>query len=88
MPWATIRGAQIQYDFVGSSGPWCVLTPGGRYDLDENRALAESLAAGGYRVVLHDRRNIGASDVGIGPEERIVARSGCEDNRRPGADVV
>jgi pimeloyl-ACP methyl ester carboxylesterase len=68
MPKATIRGAQIAYDIVGSSGPWCVLTTAGRYDLDHDRALAEKIAAGGYRVVLHDRRNIGASDVGIGPE--------------------
>jgi pimeloyl-ACP methyl ester carboxylesterase len=39
------------------------LSPGGRRDLDAVRYLAERIANAGFRVLLHDRRNCGASDV-------------------------
>jgi pimeloyl-ACP methyl ester carboxylesterase len=74
MPFATIRGAQIHYEIIGNSGHWIALTPGGRLGLDHVRSLAERLASAGYRVLIHDRRNCGASDVlldGSEPEHEI-----------------
>jgi pimeloyl-ACP methyl ester carboxylesterase len=76
MPVASIRGASINYEVLGDSGPWVSLTPGGRRDLDAVRYLAEKVAAQGFRVLLHDRRNCGASDVvleGDDPEYVIWA---------------
>src|SRR5262249_40365315 len=43
--------------------PWIALSPGGRRALGEIKYLAEPIAQAGYRVLLHDRRNCGASDV-------------------------
>jgi pimeloyl-ACP methyl ester carboxylesterase len=39
------------------------LTPGSRRPYGELVDLAKAIAASGYRVLLHDRRNCGASDV-------------------------
>ena len=69
MPVARVRGANINYDVVGSAGPWVSLTPGGRRDLHAVRYLAEKIAARGFRVLLHDRRNCGASDVVLDGED-------------------
>src|SRR4029079_16137512 len=44
-------------------GPWVALITGGRRGHDEFVPLATKLANAGYRVVLHDRRNTGRSDV-------------------------
>lgn len=69
MPVAQVRGVSINYEVLGRQGPWMALSPGGRRALGEIRYLAEPMAAAGYRVLLHDRRNCGASDVSIaGPE--------------------
>src|SRR5207237_8587175 len=65
MPIATIRGAHIHYQVLGEHGPWVALSPGGRRDLSGVMPLATQVAAAGYRVLLHDRRNCGASDVVI-----------------------
>lgn len=59
----TIRGAHINYEILGTSGPWVALSPGGRRPLEGVKHLAERVAANGYRVLIHDRRNCGASDV-------------------------
>ena len=64
---AVIRGVTINYQVVGDHGPWIALTPGSRRAYDELVPLAELLAARGNRVLLHDRRNCGASEVGIEP---------------------
>jgi pimeloyl-ACP methyl ester carboxylesterase len=69
MPTATVRGATIAYEVLGSSGPWFALTPGGRRGKDEVRGLAKRIADGGFRVVIHDRRNCGASDVVLEGEQ-------------------
>ena len=58
-----IRGVNINYQIIGERGPWIMLTTGGRRGHDEFTPLAKKLAARGHRVVLHDRRNTGASDV-------------------------
>lgn len=65
MPTTKIRGVTINYEIVGTSGPWVALVPGGRRDMSGVKGLAQSIAGKGYRVMLHDRRNCGLSDVVI-----------------------
>lgn len=60
---AKIRGVNIHYQVIGDRGPWVALITGGRRGHDEFVPLAQKLAKEGYRVVLHDRRNTGRSDV-------------------------
>jgi pimeloyl-ACP methyl ester carboxylesterase len=69
MPTATIRGVQLRYQIIGDSGPFVTLITGGRRGFDEFVPLAEKLAAHGYRVLLHDRRNTGASDISMQGDE-------------------
>ncbi len=59
----TINGASLNYEILGSSGPWVAISPGGRRALAAVKPLAQRLAGAGYRVLIHDRRNCGASDV-------------------------
>ena len=63
MPVAKVRGVNIFYQVIGDRGPWAALITGGRRGHDEFVPLATKLANAGYRVVLHDRRNTGRSDV-------------------------
>ena len=63
---ATIRGVELSYEIVGEAGPWAALMPGGRRSMEIVRSLARRMAAAGYRVVIHDRRNCGASAIAIG----------------------
>jgi pimeloyl-ACP methyl ester carboxylesterase len=63
MPIATINGVNINYEVLGRAGPMIALSPGGRRELENVRALAQRLADAGYRVLIHDRRNCGASDI-------------------------
>jgi pimeloyl-ACP methyl ester carboxylesterase len=63
MPTLQIRSAHINYEILGDQGPWVALSPGGRRPLQGVKHLAERVAAQGYRVLIHDRRNCGASDV-------------------------
>jgi pimeloyl-ACP methyl ester carboxylesterase len=65
----TVRGATIHYEVLGEQGPWITLSPGGRRGMDGVLELGTRLAAEGYRVLLHDRRNCGASDVVIEGDE-------------------
>jgi pimeloyl-ACP methyl ester carboxylesterase len=69
MPVANIRGLNIVYQIVGDAGPFIALTTGGRRGHAEFIPLARKIAANDYRVVLHDRRNTGASDILIEGEE-------------------
>jgi pimeloyl-ACP methyl ester carboxylesterase len=69
MPLATVHGAAIHYEVVGEKGPWVSLSPGGRRPLEAVRSLGARIAQAGYRVLLHDRRNCGASDVIIDGDE-------------------
>jgi pimeloyl-ACP methyl ester carboxylesterase len=76
MPLTTIRGAGINYEVLGEQGPWILLTQGGRQDLELFKPLAEHFVTAGYRVILHDRRNSGGSEISIageGAEEEIFA---------------
>ena len=63
MPIANINGVNINYEVLGERGTWIALSPGGRRELGNVRSLAERLTGAGYRVLIHDRRNCGASDV-------------------------
>jgi pimeloyl-ACP methyl ester carboxylesterase len=63
MPIANIRGVNISYEVLGDDGPWVVLTPGGRGAKEMVEPLGHAISRAGYRVILHDRRNCGASDV-------------------------
>ena len=69
MPLILIHGASIHYQVFGTSGPWLALVTGGRRGFGEFVALAGKIAAQGFRVLLHDRRNTGASDVVIEGDE-------------------
>ena len=77
MPVANIRGVNIAYQILGEAGPFVTLTSGGRRGHQEFLPLGHRLAALGFRVLLHDRRNTGASDIVIddaqGAEESIWA---------------
>ncbi len=68
MPIAKVRGVNINYEVLGSGGPWVALSPGGRRALDNVKSLARHVADAGYRVLIHDRRNCGVSDIVIGGE--------------------
>jgi pimeloyl-ACP methyl ester carboxylesterase len=88
MPVMNIRGVDILYQVVGDSGPWVSLMTGGRRAHGEFVSLAEKLSAHGFRVLLHDRRNTGASDVSIegdDTEEEIWTDDLHELLRRLGA---
>jgi pimeloyl-ACP methyl ester carboxylesterase len=63
MPLLKIRDVNIHYRVLGDRGPWLALITGGRRGFNEFVPLAEKIAAHGVRVVLHDRRNTGASDI-------------------------
>lgn len=63
MPEAKIRGVHINYEIIGDTGPVIALTPGSRRSYAELIELSQAMAAKGYRVLLHDRRNCGKSDV-------------------------
>jgi len=69
MPVAKVRGVNINYEVLGNHGPWMALSPGGRRALDSVKGLAQQLAGHGYRVLIHDRRNCGVSDIVIGGEQ-------------------
>ena len=69
MPVARIHGLNINFEIVGDDGPPTVLITGGRRGYTEFKPLAAKIAAAGYRVFLHDRRNTGASDISIEGKE-------------------
>lgn len=69
MPIAKVRGVDINYEVVGERGPWVTLITGGRRGYQEFVPLAGKIAAGGFRVLLHDRRNTGASEMLIDDAE-------------------
>jgi pimeloyl-ACP methyl ester carboxylesterase len=60
---ALVRGVRLNYETIGSNGPWIALTPGSRRPYDELINVSRAIARSGYRVLLHDRRNCGASEV-------------------------
>ena len=69
MPTASVRGLNLNYEIVGDDGPWVALITGGRRGYREFVPMAEKLAANGFRVLLHDRRNTGSSDILLAGDE-------------------
>jgi len=69
MPVSNIRGVNINWQVIGERGPWLMATTGGRRGHDEFIPLAQKIAKHGFRVMLHDRRNTGASDLWIEGDE-------------------
>lgn len=63
---ARIDSNDIPYEVLGNTGPWVALAPGGRRSSNEIRSLATRIAAGGFRVLIHDRRNCGSAQVSVG----------------------
>jgi pimeloyl-ACP methyl ester carboxylesterase len=76
MPYASIRSVQIFYETFGDHGPWLALNSGGRNSHAEMAPFAKQIAEQGFRVLVHDRRNTGASQMlfeGTDGEEEIWA---------------
>jgi pimeloyl-ACP methyl ester carboxylesterase len=69
MPRADINGVSINSEILGECGPAMMLSPGDRNAMGNIKSFGERMAALGYRVLLHDRRNCGASDVGFDPRK-------------------
>ena len=65
MATANVRGLNINYEIIGEDGPAVALVTGGRRGYQEIVPLAHKIAAEGFRVFVHDRRNTGASDMAI-----------------------
>jgi pimeloyl-ACP methyl ester carboxylesterase len=65
MPITKINGFNINWQVIGDRGPWVMATTGGRRGHDEFIPMAHKIARHGFRVMLHDRRNTGASDLWI-----------------------
>ena len=60
-----VGGVELNYETFGNTGPWLTLCPGGRRSMQELVPMAKQLVAQGLRVLLHDRRNCGASETEI-----------------------
>jgi pimeloyl-ACP methyl ester carboxylesterase len=65
MPFAEVNSVRLHYQVLGTSGPWVALVSGARRSMDEVKGLATLVAQGGFRVLLHDRRNTGQSSLSI-----------------------
>ncbi len=86
---AVVRNIRINYEVIGNSGPWIALTPGGRRSYGELVNLSKEIASSGYRVLLHDRRNCGSSEVafdGSASEHEVWADDLYELGRQLRAD--
>src|SRR5262245_23487253 len=59
---ALVRGVRINYELIGSSGPWIAFTPCSRRPYEELVGLSKAIAQSGSRILLHDRRPCGRSD--------------------------
>jgi pimeloyl-ACP methyl ester carboxylesterase len=71
---AEIDGIGIDYELIGT-GRAISITPGGRFSKNDPgvRELAQALAAGGFRALIWDRPNCGASDVAFhGDSESVL----------------
>jgi pimeloyl-ACP methyl ester carboxylesterase len=68
MAYAKVGGVELNYEILGpNGGPAMALSPGGRNPYQHIMPIAKEMAAKGYRVLLHDRRNCGASDASFDP---------------------
>ena len=69
MPNKNIDGINIEYEIIGQGEPILALMPGARRGYLEMMGLAEKIAKNNIRVLLHDRRNTGKSDLLIDDSE-------------------
>ncbi|MCB2078472.1 MAG: alpha/beta hydrolase [Novosphingobium sp.] len=60
-----INGINVVYELIGDGDKAITITPGGRFSKDTPgvRELAQELAGHGYKVLIWDRPNCGASDL-------------------------
>jgi pimeloyl-ACP methyl ester carboxylesterase len=65
MPVTHLRGIDINYEILGDRGPFVALQPGGRRAGASLRSLAGRIAQAGFRVLIYDRRNCGASGIAV-----------------------
>jgi pimeloyl-ACP methyl ester carboxylesterase len=65
MPFANVNSVRLNYEVLGSRGPWVALVSGARRNMDEVRGLATLVADSGFQVLLHDRRNTGRSSLSL-----------------------
>ena len=80
MPFARVGSILLNYEVLGETGPWVALLPGGRRSMSDVKHLAQLIAAKGFRVLIHDRRNTGLSSISIegsGSEFEIWADDLC-----------
>jgi len=65
MSWIEVNGIGINYELIGDGDKAITITPGGRFSKDTPgvRELAQELAGHGYKVLIWDRPNCGASDL-------------------------
>ncbi len=75
MPVMNIRGVELVYEILGDHGPWVTVTPGGRRGIAGERALGALIAEAGFRVLLHDRRNVGASGIALTGESESMEQA-------------
>jgi len=75
MPVRHIRGVDLVYEVVGDAGPFVVVTPGGRRGKEAERELGRLIAEAGFRVLLHDRRNIGASGIALAGDNESMEQA-------------
>jgi pimeloyl-ACP methyl ester carboxylesterase len=69
MSFARVGDVNLYYEILGDRGPLVVLMSGGRSDHARLSEVNSRIAAAGYRVLAHDRRNCGISDMVIGGED-------------------
>jgi pimeloyl-ACP methyl ester carboxylesterase len=74
-----VRGVGLVHEVLGAGGPWVAISPGGRRGLASDRALGVLIAEAGFRVLVYDRRNTGASEVAI---------SGDSESAEQAADLL
>ncbi len=70
MPRIDVNGIDVAYELIGEGDRAITITPGGRFPKDTPgvRALAQDLAGHGYKVLVWDRPNCGASDISFAAE--------------------
>ena len=74
MPTAHLDQVDIYYEVIGLEGPFVAVIQGGRHPLGVMKDLPRAIAARGYRVLMHDRRNCGRSSLNFdssGSEEDV-----------------
>lgn len=79
MPVMNVRGVNLNYEVLGEKGPLVTITPGGRRGIGSDRALGLLLAEAGFRALMWDRRNTGASE---------IAFSGDNESREQAEDLL